>query len=167
MNMAVEMGEYVVGAYLEFIKKCEVVHYGARLPGGGLGGLNELDVVGLNFAGKTAYLCEVTTHLNGLAIINYPTTVEKFKKKYSAAKKYADVCLKDLKDFQRVFMFWSPRVSEGRLTEQLRAIGGWELVINRSYSDCVEQLRREAERSTRPTSNPFFRALQIIGHLKH
>ena len=61
--MAAEMGESVVGASLEYVKKCEVVHYGVRLPSGGLGGLNELDVVGLDFGGKTAYLCEVTTHL--------------------------------------------------------------------------------------------------------
>ena len=64
--MAIEMGEYVVGAYLKEIVLCDFVDYGVRVRGGGLAGLNELDVLGLRFADKTAYLCEVTTHTRGL-----------------------------------------------------------------------------------------------------
>ena len=63
--MATEVGEYIVGAYLRFIEKCDVVDYGVRTPGGGLKGLNELDVIGLSFKSSTAFLCEVTTHIRG------------------------------------------------------------------------------------------------------
>ena len=64
--MAPEMGEYLVGAYLKLILECDFVDYGVRVPGGGVQGLNELDVVGIHFDKKTAYLCEVTTHIRGL-----------------------------------------------------------------------------------------------------
>jgi hypothetical protein len=64
--MAVEMGEYVVGGYLKEILGCEFVDYGIRPPGGGLVGLGELDVLGLRFSDRTAFLCEVATHTQGL-----------------------------------------------------------------------------------------------------
>ncbi|MGR3715214.1 MAG: hypothetical protein ACU0B1_00535 [Thermohalobaculum sp.] len=66
--MPTEMGEFLVGAYLRLIKLCDVVDYNARPPGGGLDGLGELDVIGLSFKDNKAYLCEVTTHLDGLQI---------------------------------------------------------------------------------------------------
>jgi hypothetical protein len=66
--MATEMGEYLVGAYLKLVLGCGVVDYNARPPGGGLMGLGELDVIGLDFANERAYLCEVTTHLDGVQI---------------------------------------------------------------------------------------------------
>ncbi|MDD5659927.1 MAG: hypothetical protein PHR39_07990 [Actinomycetota bacterium] len=37
-----DIGEYIVGAYLKVIKKCDFIDYNARPPGGGLEGLNEL-----------------------------------------------------------------------------------------------------------------------------
>lgn len=64
--MAVEMGEYVAGAYLKLVLGCDFIDYNVRPPGGGLEGLGELDVVGLDFKAQTAYLCEVTTHVRGL-----------------------------------------------------------------------------------------------------
>ena len=57
--MKTEMGEYIVGACLKLLKECDFVDYNVRRPGGGLVGLDELDVMGLDFKNKTAYLCEV------------------------------------------------------------------------------------------------------------
>ena len=57
--MSAEMGEYLVGAYLQLEEQCDVVSFNVRPPGGGLKGLEELDVIGLNFKTSTAYLCEV------------------------------------------------------------------------------------------------------------
>jgi hypothetical protein len=65
-TMPTEMGEYLVGAYLKLVFECSVVDYDARPAGGGLQGLGELDVIGFDFVGRNAYLCEVTTHLDGL-----------------------------------------------------------------------------------------------------
>jgi hypothetical protein len=64
--MKTEMGEYVVGAYLKQVLKCDFVDYNVRPPCGGIEGLAEFDVVGLRFSDSTAYICEVTTHLGGL-----------------------------------------------------------------------------------------------------
>ena len=63
--MKTEVVEYIVGAYLKIIKGCDFLDYNVRPPGGGLEGLNELDVVGLDFKNKIVYLCEVTTHIRG------------------------------------------------------------------------------------------------------
>ena len=75
--MSTEMGEYVVGAYLKLEEGCDFVDFNVRPPGGGLKGLGELDVVGLNFRTKTAFLCEVSTHIKGLTYGSYPKTVER------------------------------------------------------------------------------------------
>ncbi len=75
--MKTEIGEYIVGAYLKVIKNCDFIDYNVRFPGGGLKGLGELDVIGLDFKNKSAYLCEVTTHIRGLLYKDNITTVEK------------------------------------------------------------------------------------------
>jgi hypothetical protein len=64
--MVTDVGEYLVGAYLQLIERCDFVQYNVRPPHGRMKGLGELDVVGFNFATKTAYICEVTTHIGGL-----------------------------------------------------------------------------------------------------
>jgi len=64
--MSTEVSEYVVGAYLRIMKGCDFVNYNVRRIEGGIRGLNELDVIGLNFENRTVYLCEVTTHVKGL-----------------------------------------------------------------------------------------------------
>ena len=74
--MNTEMGELLIGAYLKVIEGCDVVCYNQRPPGGGLKGLHELDVLGLHFGKRTAFLCEVTTHTGGLLYVNNPTTVK-------------------------------------------------------------------------------------------
>lgn len=64
------MGELIVGAYLKQIEGCDFIEYNVRSRGGGLKGLDELDVIGLNFVTNTAYLCEVTTHLLGALYVD-------------------------------------------------------------------------------------------------
>ena len=77
--MKTEIGEYIVGAYLKQKCGCDFVDYNVRPPGGGLEGLAELDVVGLNFEKGQAFLCEVTTHLHGLRYGSYQESVEKVR----------------------------------------------------------------------------------------
>ena len=77
--MATDVGEYLVGAYLKLIRGCDFVDYNVRPPGGGMEGLKELDVVGIHFESRTAYLCEVTTHIRGLLYRNNVETVERVK----------------------------------------------------------------------------------------
>ncbi len=162
--MKTEIGEYIVGAYLKQRCGCEFVDYNVRPPGGGLEGLAELDVVGLNFSKREAFLCEVTTHLRGLHYGTYQESFERVRNKFRRQKVYAK---KHLANFKTVhFMFWSPVVPRGKLTEALSQIKGLQLVINERYTECVNELRKLAQDTEHGTGNPFFRALQILEHLR-
>src|SRR5690349_1924403 len=162
--MATEMGEFLVGAYLRLELKCGVVDYNARSPGGGLQGLGELDVIGFDFDAGAAYLCEVTTHLEGLLIGRGAlATFDKIVKKHERQKSYA---AEHLRRFRRIrYMFWSPVVARG-LAARLGQLDGLELMINGSYKTAIDKLRKHARRSTSTTSNPAFRVLQILEHLR-
>ena len=162
--MSTEIGEYAVGAYLKIIKGCDFVDYNVRRPGGGLAGLDELDVIGLDFKRKIAYLCEVTTHITGLLYKDNATTVEKVKQKYGKQRKYAKDHLKDFPS--RHFMFWSPVVPKGYITQHLKKIDGLELIINEEYATRITELRQRAREMANDTGNPFFRVLQILEHLR-
>ena len=164
-QMATEMGEYVVGAYLKMVMGCDHVGFNVRPPGGGLKGLGEFDVVGMHFGTATAYLCEVATHIDGL---NYGKGNKEASEKVAAKlRRQRDYARDHLSMFStQVFMFWSPNVRRGALTEELAKIEGLQLFINQTYTDAVEKLRAEARQTKADTGNPFFRALQIIEHLR-
>ena len=162
--MLTDMGEYIVGAYLQLIEKCDFIDYNVRPPGGGLKGLGELDVVGLNFKTDTVYLCEVTTHITGLLYKNNQETVNRLKKKHERQLAYAEEYLRNFKNYR--FSFWSPVVPVGYITEHLQEIETLELVINGEYKRRVEELRALAKRITYDARNPFFRMLQILEHMR-
>lgn len=161
--MLTDIGEYVVGAYLQLKLDCDVVDYNARPPGGGLQGLEELDVIGLNLKTRTAYLCEVTTHIRGLQYGDQRVTIERIKKKYQRQQLYGT---KYLGDFSREHMFWSPVVPVGFLTERLSEIEGLQCVINGDYKRRIGELQTLAAETTHDARNPVFRLLQILGHLR-
>ncbi len=162
--MKTEIGEYIVGAYLKEILGCDFVDYNVRPPGGGLEGLGELDVIGLDLGNRTAYLCEVTTHIRGLLYKSNQDSVERVRKKHLRQRKYAR---KHLQDFDTIHcMFWSPVVPHGYLTENLAKIEGLELTINAQYKACVDELRAKARTATHDTGNVFFRTLQILERLR-
>jgi hypothetical protein len=163
--MNTEMGEYIVGAYLKLIKKCDFIEYSVRRPGGHLAGLNELDVMGLDFKNKTAYLCEVTTHQGGALYGSSKSgTIETIKKKYTQIREYAESHLPATFP-KHHFMFWSPVVSAG-VAKELKRIKGLELVINENYAACVDELLEQARSITYDTGNPAFWIFQILGHLR-
>jgi hypothetical protein len=87
--MKTEIGEYLVGAWLKLVVACDFVDYNVRPPAQGIEGLGELDVVGLDLKHSKAYLCEVTTHLNGVGYYDFPTTIRKVREKYIRQQKYA------------------------------------------------------------------------------
>lgn len=157
--MNTDIGEYIVGAYLQYIKGCDYIIYNARPPGGKLEGLGELDVIGLDFKTQTAYLCEVTTWIQSQSL-----DVERLEKKFERQKNYAK---KNLKAFpKKVYMFWSPYVPIGKTTDVLKRIPELKLVINKQYTDCFDELRDYAKKESFQTSNPAFRMLQIEEHLR-
>ena len=162
--MLTDVGEYLVGAHLQLIEGCDFVDYNVRPPGGGLEGLEELDVVGLNFGTRSAILCEVTTHIRGLNYGSNEESVKRIEKKSLRQKAYAK---KFLGTFDSVrFQFWSPYVPRGYITERLEKIEGLELVINDIYKKKVNSLQELASRETQDTRNPVFRVLQILAHMR-
>ncbi|SDI33879.1 hypothetical protein SAMN05192534_13615 [Alteribacillus persepolensis] len=162
--MQTDIGEYIVGAYLKSMQDCDFVDYNVRIPDGGLKGLAELDVIGLNLKTNTAYLCEVTTHIRGLLYRNNQYTVEKIKQKHQAQKDYAGALLQTFSN--KVYMLWSPYVPVGYITEHLQQVDTLELVINEDYTACVEEMKRVAAANTNDLGNPFLRTLQILEHLR-
>ena len=88
------MGELDVGAYLKLCLGCAFVDYNVRPPGGGIEGLGELDVVGLDPDSGRAFLCEVTTHTRGLLYHSNAETVERIRKKHARQRDYAAKHLK-------------------------------------------------------------------------
>lgn len=162
--MLTDIGEFIVGAHLQMIEECDFIDYNVRPPGGGIRGLEELDVVGLNFNAGTAYLCEVTTHIGGLLYKNNRESVRRIKKKFERQKKFAREKLTNFN--QHRFMFWSPVVPRGYVTEHLAEIEGLELIINGEYKKRFEAMRDLAGRKTHDARNPFFRMLQIMEHMR-
>ncbi|MCF7944258.1 MAG: hypothetical protein K9L75_01815 [Spirochaetia bacterium] len=162
--MLTDIGEYIVGAYLKLILHCDFVDYNVRPPGGGLKGLNELDVIGLDFKNDYAYICEVTTHIRGTLYKNNKTTIERIRNKNFRQKEYAGTYLSNFT--HHVFMFWSPVVPVGYLTENLAKIENFELIINGEYKKRIEELQALAGSTTYDANNPFFRMLQILEHMR-
>ena len=162
--MATDIGEYIIGAYLKLITGCNVIDYNVRVPGGGLEGLNELDVIGLDFQHQIAYVCEVTTHLRGTLYKDNPPTVMRILAKHQRQRSYAEAHLALFP--VRHYMFWSPYVPAGYIIEGLKQAPELTLVINKQYSACVQELRDLARTTTYDANNPFFRTLQILEHLR-
>ena len=158
--MKTEIGEYVVGAYLKLILNCDVVDYNVRdRTGTRLQALGELDVIGLRFSDKTAFICEASTHVRGLQ-----TTTEKIRDKHARQKSYA---IQNLKDFTRHnFMLWSPRVTNKKTLNELAEIKTLELVINENYTMKIDELIAYANENAGDTNNPFMRSLQLLEALK-
>jgi hypothetical protein len=162
--MLTDIGEFIVGAHLQLIEGCDVVDYNVRAPGGGLEGLGELDVLGLNFATDTVFLCEVTTHIRGILYKNNKETVARIGKKHERQKAYARRYLSNFKNFR--YMLWSPVVPVGYVTKGLSDFTSLELIINGEYKKRIEELRELASNTTHDARNPFFRMLQIMEHMR-
>ncbi len=161
--MLTDVGEYIVGAYLQLILGCDVIDYNVRPPGGGLEGLEEMDVIGLNLKLHRAYLCEVTTHIRGVLYKDNRTTVERITKKHERQKRYGS---KYLENFKCDYMFWSPVVPVGYITANLSKLKDLQLVINGDYKQRVQKLRKLAAETTHDVRNPVFRVLQIMEHMR-
>lgn len=161
--MLTDIGEFIVGAYLQLKLDCDVVDYNVRPPGGGLQGLEELDVVGLNLKEHKAYLCEVTTHIRGLQYKDNATTADRIRQKHERQIWYGK---EFLHNFECVYMFWSPVVPVGYITDRLILLPDLQLVINGEYKKRIDELRILAANTTHDARNPFFRMLQILEHMR-
>jgi hypothetical protein len=160
MVMSADPGEYIAGCYLKKVMGCDFVDYNVRSPGGGLKGLGELDVVGLDFKINKAYICEVATHIRGINYGGNQETVARILRKHERQQEYAREYLKCFPNVE--FMFWSPVVPKGYITTELTKTPTLTLVINEEYKRCIDALKKLAVAETHDSGNIFFRYLQIL-----
>ena len=158
--VTVEIGEYLVGAYLKVIVGCDVVDYRVRF---GAKDAETVDVLGVDISKKTAYLCGVSTHLSELrhGDSNH-STIDFVSEKRRSYQVYASA---RFSEFNHRFMFWSPVVESGYLENRLTEISGLELIANMGYKKAVDELTEQARIDKRDVGNPAFRMLQILGSL--
>ena len=169
-------GEELVGSYLREVLECDFVEFNLRtrfVQG-------EIDVIGINTAKKTVYICEVATHLAGLQYVknNRPDNVERFVKKFEKDVEYAKGYLPE---FAKVFMLWSPIVRTAKddsLYNQMNDIDQIKdivkerlqvnliAIINEEYMKCILSLRKIALDRNDEMKSPIMRFLQIEEKLK-
>lgn len=164
--MKTEIGEYIIGAWLKIVKKCDFVDYNVRPPTGGLEGLGELDVVGLDLKNESVFVCEVVTHTYGMGYYDFKTTMRKIKQKFLRQQKYAQKFLPA--HFKKHFMFWSPVVTPKYVEgiEKISKDTGLELIINSEYSKKINEIKMAIQNKQNDFGNPFIRTLQILEVLK-
>lgn len=164
------MGESIVGAYLRHVYGCQTVAYNTYLPWG----QGELDVIGVSVGPPVrVWLVEAAIHLNGLDYggrDGYPSTVAKVRQKVAAARRYAAEVYPDA---EVTVEFWAPNVASGLLSQLRIALADpvdgrllADLVVNSAFSARLDELQAAAARTTKTTSEPAFRLLQILTHLR-
>jgi len=166
-----DIGESIAGAYMRYIRECEVVVYNTYLRDR----QGELDVVALkNGNPRQVWLCEVTTHIGGML---YPGTAgndgttKKLREKLQRARDFAAVTFPG---DTLAFEIWSPWVARGKLTTAFELLHreademGMDLtfVINDDYTERLRELAAHAKKNTSPTTEPAYRMLQILTHLR-
>jgi hypothetical protein len=155
-----EIGESLVGAYLEHIRECQVVVYNTHLSNE----QGELDVIGiktLSTGKQEIWLVEAATHILGLDYGGQAKSVKKIKAKRDRALKFAQQLFKGA---TLRFEVWSPIVSSG-IVDELNKLS-IVLVANAEYTDRVNELALHASKSTKTTGNDTYRTLQLLTHLR-
>jgi hypothetical protein len=159
-----DLGESLVGAYMRHIERCSIVLYNSFFAGQ----QGEVDVIAVRPGQpRVVYMCEVTTHICGMAsktALNVP----------SKLKRLLDFAEQTFPDEQYRFQWWSPYVSEGATTKafaQLTAV--WakqgrslEFIVNDEYTRRVSQLVEHASKNSSTTNEPAYRMLQILTRLR-
>ena len=168
------IGEEICGEWLRHIKGCEFVQYNLKTTAV----QGEIDVIGINLAERTVYVCEVATHLiTGLQYAdNVPRLLAKFRKDIDYAEQA-------FPDHRHVFMFWSPVVRNqkaGSKNNQLSDVQEvaavlerergvtLQTVINERFHEALTAMRAYAASQTRELDSAVMRYLQVEEHLaKH
>ncbi|MEO0868089.1 MAG: hypothetical protein AAFY17_06490 [Cyanobacteria bacterium J06642_11] len=164
-------GEELVGEYLRHIRGCEFVQY--NLQTSHVQG--EVDVIGINIATQTLYVCEVAVHL--VTRLQYvknkrPDNVDRFINKFTKDIQYARSAFPE---YEHIFMLWSPIVKQ-RANSQYDQVGhvkaiqrsikttfdvDLNLIINGKFQQCIAELRAFAKQQGAAFTSPIMRFLQI------
>ncbi|GGM40087.1 hypothetical protein [Haloarcula argentinensis] len=188
-------GELLVGAYHQRVTGCEVVSYNNRSEEQGNQMESDLIAIDNDRSseGQHIYVCEIVTHLNGGLYsgtpdeegwwMNYSNTaayhssLETLWRKFLDSEEYAKQAFPGAESYS--FQFWAPKVkggkTDGPLIDGLEALSTkfeeetdeeLEVIINRGYTERIEDLREEARGDTSDYGSPAFRFLQILENLE-
>lgn len=156
-----DIGEYFVGAYLQYIYGCEVVVYNVKdysLTGNTA--QNEIDVIGICFKNNTTYLCEVKTHIQGFKATGKTDRVKLIHSQFNAMQQYA---IKNFPNtFQIEYMFWGPNKVQNKLKieiDKLYSVNN--IIVENEYKNRLKDLINYASKNSTEFDNPFIRTLQI------
>jgi hypothetical protein len=161
-----DIGESLVGAYMRYIEGCPIVLYNSFLAQQG-----EVDVVAVKpsqpGSRREVFLCEVTTHIQGL---NTKTTL-RLRDKLARLREFAAVTFPDE---QHRYQWWSLVVAKSATTTMFDELctesagegGSLEFVINEEYTRRIGKLVEYARQNPSATSEPAHRMLQILTRLR-
>lgn len=166
------VGEEIVGCYLQEILGCSFVQYNLHHPDV----QGEIDVIGLDIENRRLYVCEVVTHLiTGILYTknSIPDNVKRLLTKFENDIQYAR---EHFDDFEHVFMLWSPIVKpagQAAKHNQMKDVQkvarllksrfevDLHLVINERYLSCLKEIRAFARKETKALVSPVLRLMQI------
>ena len=174
----VDVGEEIVRAYLQHIKGCDFTQ--CNVPTRSTQG--EIDVIGIDIANKTVYVCEVAVHLTTGLLYVHPKTggpdnVERLVRKL---EKDVDYARTSFPEHEVVCMFWSPIVKKARagskhdqmrdvaeIARRLKSSRGVEveLVVNEAFRRSLSALREHARKQTKALKSPVLRLMQVEEYL--
>ncbi len=175
--MSINLGEEIVAAYLQYIKKCEFIQQNLYTPDV----QGEIDVVGIDLDTKSIYVCEVAIHLTtGLQYVKnkQPNNVNKLTEKLSKDIEYAN---KYFPDYDKHFMLWTPIIKipqKSTKKNQARDIADIkanikekynvevDCIINEKFLECLKKLRNYASKETKELKSPVLRLMQVEEYLK-
>jgi hypothetical protein len=116
---------------------------------------------------RTIYVCEVSTHIRGMGA----SAIRKVPEKLARVRDFAEATFPG-GDYRS--QWWSPYVHEGATTRGFNAlVDAWaaekrklEFVINEEYRRRVGLLAEQARKHPATASEPAYRMLQILTHLR-
>jgi hypothetical protein len=173
------IGEEICGEYLRHVRHCEFVQYNLKPPDIQA----EIDVIGINLAENTVYVCEVAIHLiTGLQYVKNkrPDNVLRLTTKFQKDIKYINNAFPKPK-YKHVFMFWSPVVRNQRsgshhnqLQDVENIIGDMkrksgvtvEIVINQKFKDKLVELRNAVGGQSKELDSSVSRFMQVEAQLE-
>jgi hypothetical protein len=154
-----DIGEYLVGAYIEGFCGCDIISYDHAL----LGEQGDIDVLGLDVRGQRAFAAEVKTHLNGLGGYG-GNPGAKLREQVIRAQRFLQG---SLPDWSYSYSIWSPHVTPAMLSQvgtafNDRRLPPVDLVFNEEFAKRVNEVSVRAATDRRYRANPAYRLLQVL-----
>jgi len=164
-----EVGEYGVGAFLQFVEGCDYVLY--NQPTGREQG--EMDVIGIRYADRVVFVCETAFHLRGLRYVAKKTepgpgtsaraVIDRMCKKF---RRSSEAVPRMFPDYSPRYQFWTMKSSpdiNNRWPQVCEQLGfAVEFIHGQEFIERMRQLREQARRDKHYVDNPFYRTLQIL-----